>query len=66
MSAHAAPEVTVECPFCYQRFVTWIDWSESAHQTLDIDCEVCCRALVLHVSWDADLEEATCMTEKAF
>lgn len=60
------PEVKVDCPFCYQSFTTYVDWSAGNHQTLDLDCEVCCHALVLHVSWDEELETASANTEKAF
>ncbi len=60
------PEVSVVCPFCYQSFTTTIDWSGGEHQSLDIDCEVCCHALLLQVDWDEELERATTSTEKAF
>jgi hypothetical protein len=59
-------EVTVECPFCYQSFTTFIDWSAGNTQSLDLDCEVCCHALLLSVNWDEELESATVNTDKAF
>ncbi|MEZ4814771.1 MAG: CPXCG motif-containing cysteine-rich protein [Bdellovibrionota bacterium] len=60
------PEVKVICPFCYQSFYTFIDWSAGLHQSLDLDCEICCHALVLHAEWDESLEHASANTEKAF
>jgi hypothetical protein len=60
------PEVTVDCPFCHQSFFTLVDWSAGLNQTLDLDCEVCCHALVLKIDWDNELEHAVAHTEKAF
>ena len=66
MTMNAPSEVTVDCPFCYQSFASVVDWSGGEEQVLDLDCEVCCHALVLSVRWDEDLQSTHVSTEKAF
>ena len=38
----------IACPFCGQSFSVLIDTSV-AHQTLVVDCEICCRPMELAV-----------------
>lgn len=60
------PEVIVTCPFCYQSFSTYVDWSAGNDQSLDLDCEICCHALVLHAHLDEESGESQSETDKAF
>lgn len=40
--------ITIECPYCGQKFEIPVDASEP-HQQFVTDCDVCCRPLDLHV-----------------
>ena len=59
-------EAQVVCPFCFQSFTVTVDPSEGPQQSLDLDCEVCCHALMVHLQVDEENYLAQANAEKAF
>ena len=59
-------EAQVVCPFCYQSFSMSVDPSEGSTQSQDLDCEVCCHALLVQLQVDEENQEAVAAAEKAF
>lgn len=47
------PEVTVQCPYCWETFNLLLDASAGTQQYTE-DCPVCCRPIVVHVSFAND------------
>lgn len=50
--------LTVECPFCFERFEITATAQDGAVQTFVYDCEVCCRPIEIKV--DFSLGIVTC------
>jgi len=51
-------EVTIDCPYCGERFVTMIDTSVD-HQQYVEDCQVCCSPILFDLSLDTISGEFT-------
>lgn len=45
--------ITVECPYCWERYDTQIDLSGGAFAYVE-DCQVCCRPIELAVEVDGE------------
>jgi hypothetical protein len=43
--------VTVDCPYCGERFATPLDLSAGAYAAIE-DCQVCCRPIEIAVAVD--------------
>ena len=43
--------VTLRCPFCGERFETFVDASSGEAEYIE-DCPVCCRPISLHLRTD--------------
>ena len=39
--------VTVECPWCWEHFITFFDYSVGGQSYVE-DCQVCCRPIMMH------------------
>lgn len=46
-------EITVQCPYCWERFTLLVDGSVETQEYVE-DCEVCCRPIDFHVDVDDD------------
>ena len=46
--------VHIDCPFCGEPFSFAADAVEGARQSLVVDCEICCRPIVVSLAWEAD------------
>jgi len=51
-------EVTIDCPYCGERFVTLIDTSVDQQQYVE-DCQVCCSPILFELSLDTISGEFT-------
>jgi hypothetical protein len=47
-------QATVTCPHCAEEFELSLDPAGGGEQEYVEDCEVCCRACRVHVTWDED------------
>lgn len=55
--------VTVQCPFCGESFVTFVDLS-AGNQNYTEDCQVCCRPIVMRIQVeDGELLRIDCERE---
>ncbi|WII70907.1 CPXCG motif-containing cysteine-rich protein [Bdellovibrio sp. 22V] len=45
-------EYKVQCPFCREKFGMEIYHEDGDDQEFVYDCEVCCRPIDVHASWD--------------
>ena len=46
-------EHSVTCPFCGEHITVLVDGSAGPQQYVE-DCEVCCRPIVLDITFDAE------------
>ncbi len=46
--------VTVDCPYCGERFETYVDYSGGDQQHYVEDCQICCSPIIFIVSLDLD------------
>ena len=55
------PQQTCEvtCPFCFQLFEVAAPPIDTLPATVDYDCEICCRPVLLHFDLDAETVTAT-------
>lgn len=44
-------EVTVECPYCGERFTSFLDPSAAEQEYIE-DCQICCNPIVFEVRVD--------------
>lgn len=47
------PEVQVQCPYCWEPIDLLLDASAGAQEYVE-DCAVCCRPIIVHVSFALD------------
>ncbi|HUX82047.1 MAG TPA: CPXCG motif-containing cysteine-rich protein [Halothiobacillus sp.] len=50
------PEVSVQCPYCWETISLLLDASAGAQNYVE-DCSVCCRPIIVHVSFLFDEPE---------
>jgi hypothetical protein len=50
-------DVMSTCPFCFEKISVPIDPGGGNEQEVHIDCEVCCKPILVRASWDEDKEE---------
>ena len=49
----------VTCPFCFQTFLVAAPAVDSLPVSVDYDCEVCCRPMLLHFELEDETVTAT-------
>ena len=47
-------EQQVNCPYCNESFIAFIDLSQGNHRTIE-DCYVCCRPIEFIIESDGEL-----------
>ena len=47
--------INVQCPFCGESFVTFVDPSLTSQNYIE-DCQVCCRPIQMRFDFDEDGE----------
>ena len=52
---HQIIETSVQCPYCWERFILLVDGSVEDQEYIE-DCEVCCRPIDFIVLVDEDGE----------
>jgi hypothetical protein len=57
-------DVTAQCPFCGEPISIPVDPGGGEQQETWVDCEVCCRPILVRASWDADAEEYSVSLER--
>lgn len=50
----ALESVLIQCPYCWETLDVSVDPSVQEQEYVE-DCQVCCRPIVIHVSFDDDL-----------
>lgn len=48
--------LTVTCPSCYENFEISVASRDEYPCSLDYDCEICCRPMLIHCHWDEETE----------
>ena len=46
--------INFACPFCGEENTSNVDLTGGNKQMLTLDCSICCRPIVLHVSVDSE------------
>ena len=46
--------VDIDCPFCGEPFSFAADAADGSRQRLVVDCEICCRPIVVSLDWGED------------
>ncbi|ANJ67147.1 hypothetical protein A9404_06890 [Halothiobacillus diazotrophicus] len=44
------PEIHVQCPYCWETIPLYLDASAGTQEYTE-DCSVCCRPIIVHVSF---------------
>ncbi|WP_372981236.1 CPXCG motif-containing cysteine-rich protein [Marinobacter sediminum] len=50
----ALESVLIQCPYCWETLDVSVDPSVQEQEYVE-DCQVCCRPIVIHVTFDDDL-----------
>ncbi len=50
----ALESVLIQCPYCWETLDVSVDPSVPEQEYVE-DCQVCCRPILIHVSFDDDL-----------
>lgn len=50
----ALESVLIQCPYCWETLDVSVDPSVPEQEYVE-DCQVCCRPIVIHVTFDEDL-----------
>lgn len=50
----ALESVLIQCPYCWETLDVSLDPSVQEQEYVE-DCQVCCRPIVIHVTFDDDL-----------
>jgi hypothetical protein len=50
-------DATGTCPHCFETISVPVDPGGGEDQEVYIDCEVCCRPILVRARWNEDLEE---------
>ena len=50
----ALESVLIQCPYCWETLDISVDPSVQEQEYVE-DCQVCCRPIVIHVTFDDDL-----------
>ncbi|WP_203301402.1 CPXCG motif-containing cysteine-rich protein [Marinobacter sediminum] len=50
----ALESVLIQCPYCWETLDVSVDPSVLEQEYVE-DCQVCCRPIVIHVTFDDDL-----------
>lgn len=50
----ALESVLIQCPYCWETLDVSVDPSVAEQEYVE-DCQVCCRPILIHVTFDDDL-----------
>ena len=51
MTANRVESITVQCPYCWEKFELLVDCSVDSQKYIE-DCEICCRPIQFEVNVD--------------
>ncbi|MEO5667020.1 MAG: CPXCG motif-containing cysteine-rich protein [Bdellovibrionota bacterium] len=57
MNAMLFEDVTASCPYCAESISIPIDPGGGHAQEITVDCEVCCKPILVRATWNEDTEE---------
>lgn len=57
-------DATAQCPHCFETIAVPVDPGAGEEQEMYIDCEVCCRSILVRATWSEDKESYNVQVER--